>query len=151
MNGSIDNIDTKNSAELRTPVILSVDDDPDISRSIELRLGEYRVKVLRAFFGVQGCWDAITQAPDLIIMDLAMPNGDGKFVLESLRRNPKTAHVPIIILTGMRDRHLKEDVLNSGADQYLTKPIRFDDLLHEISRFITIEKRGDAELEWSQR
>lgn len=123
--------------------ILCVDDDPDISQNIQLRLSEYQVDVKRAFFGMQGFWEAITATPDLIIMDLAMPNGDGRFVLESLRNNSQTADVPVIILTGMRDKKLRSEMFKLGADQFLTKPVRFDDLFHEISRFISLQKRPE--------
>lgn len=135
---------TPSSNSNRVARILCIDDDPEISRSIELRLGEFQVDVRRAFFGMQGFWEAMTDIPDLIIMDLAMPNGDGRFVLESLKNNQQTADVPVIILTGMRDKSCKRTMLSLGADQFLTKPIRFDDLFHEISRFLTLE------LKWAE-
>lgn len=145
MNGTLRQTDlddvSATTGDRKTARILCVDDDPDISRAIQLRLSEYQVDVVRAFFGIQGFWDAITESPDLIIMDLAMPNGDGRFMLQSLRNNPEIRNVPVIILTGMRNHTLKNEMFNLGADQFLTKPIRFDELIHEINRFVTLTKR----------
>jgi CheY-like chemotaxis protein len=126
----------------KIPLILCVDDDPEISRTIELRLRSFDVRVERAFYGTQGLWNAVTKRPNLIIMDLAMPNGDGQSVLECLKRNTRTADIPVIVLTGMRDRTLSKRLFHSGASQYLRKPIPFDDLFHEINRFIDLRERA---------
>ncbi|MCA9258237.1 MAG: response regulator transcription factor, partial [Planctomycetales bacterium] len=99
---------------------------------------EYDVDVMRAYFGMQGFWQAITSKPDVILMDVAMPNGDGRYVLESLRQNRETESIPVIILTGMRDQRLRSALFALGADQYLQKPVHFDALLHELSRFVDL-------------
>lgn len=125
----------------RVPEILCMDDDPEVSRNIEIRLRDFRVNVTRAFFGMQGFWEATTSYPDLIIMDLAMPNGDGRFVLESLKGNTCAAAIPVIVLTGMRDRRLRHELLSLGADCFLNKPVRFEELQKAISRFVTLERR----------
>ena len=145
MTSTIARFDSETPVLNRPAKLLCIDDDPDISRNIELRLGDYRVEVIRAFFGMHGFWEAVTESPDLIIMDLAMPNGDGKFVLESLRTNQKTADVPVIVLTGMRDRRVRNEMFQLGADQFLRKPIRFEELLHEIGRFVTLKLRRDVD------
>ena len=127
------------------PCILCVDDDPEIPHTIALRLRDYNVSVQRAYHGMQGFWSAVTSKPDLIILDLAMPNGNGNHILETLKRNQQTAAIPVIVLTGMRDKKLPQKLFELGASQYLHKPIHFDDLIHEIARFIRLERReGDA-------
>ncbi len=131
--------------ENRKPSILCVDDDPDIQTTIELRMREYNVEIERAFYGMQGIVEAIKTRPDLILMDLAMPNGDGQYLLDSIKRNAATADIPVIILTGMRDPMLKQQLLNAGADVFLQKPAHFDELLHHISRFIDIRQQDDDE------
>ncbi len=120
------------------PVILCVDDDPEISRTIEVRLRSYDVEVRRAFHGMQGLWESMRKRPDLIIMDLAMPNGDGCHVLRCLRSNKQTASIPVIVLTGMRDPALSARVMNSGADQLLRKPVSFDVLLKCMNRYLDL-------------
>jgi CheY-like chemotaxis protein len=129
------------------PRILCVDDDPEIPHTIELRLREYNVLVQRAYHGMQGFWSAVTTKPDLIIMDLAMPNGNGRHILETLKRNGQTAAIPVIVLTGMQDKRLPQKLFELGAAQYLRKPVHFDDLIHEISRFVPLERRGEEDEE----
>jgi len=124
-----------------TPRILCVDDDPDLQTTIELRMREYDVEIERAFYGMQGIVEAIETLPDLILMDLAMPNGNGEYLLECVKKNSATADIPVIVLTGMRDPNLKSRVLNAGAAVYLQKPVHFDELLHHISRFVVIQQR----------
>ena len=89
-----------------TPTVLCIDDDPDITAAIELYMRKFDVKVVRAFHGMHGFSEATQHRPDVIVMDLAMPGGDGAAILECLRRNRQTANIPVIILTGMRDHRL---------------------------------------------
>jgi DNA-binding response OmpR family regulator len=93
---------------------------------------------------MQGIWEAVRKRPDLIIMDLAMPNGDGCYILRCLRDNVQTASIPIIVLTGMRDQALAARVMHAGADHFLRKPISFDELLHNMSRFIDLRPLPEA-------
>jgi DNA-binding response OmpR family regulator len=121
-----------------------VDDDPDISRTIELHLGRFNVEVRRAFFGMHGLWEALHAVPDLILLDVSMPQGDGPCVLECLKRNPQLSGIPVIVLTGIRDRHLRRRMYRMGAEQFLCKPIAFENLLHEINRYVNLRDRGET-------
>ncbi len=131
------------SKATRTPRILCIDDDPEICRTLEMRLSDYQAEVLVAYFGTQGFWEAITDHPDLILMDVSMPSGDGRFVLESLRNNQATERIPVIVLTGMRDPDLQSEMLALGADSFLNKPVHFDVLLSEMQSFVEISKRPE--------
>jgi two-component system response regulator MprA len=126
---------------IRTPRILCVDDDPDFQTTIELRMRAYEVEIERAFYGMQGIVEAVQTQPDLVLMDLAMPNGDGEYLLECIKRNKATANIPVIVLTGMRDPSLKRRLLQAGAAVFLNKPVHFDELLHHISRFVDVRQR----------
>lgn len=128
-----------------TPTVLCVDDDPEITQSIEMHLRPYAVNVVRAFHGMQGFAEAVKIEPDLIIMDVAMPHDDGGSVLGCIRRSAKTADTPVIILTGMRDRAIAREMLALGANKLMRKPANSDDLLHEIGRFIQLRERSGAE------
>ena len=128
------------------PTILCIDDDPDVSGAIERRLSKYDVHLIRAFHGMHGYAEALAHKPDLIVMDLAMPSGDGATILECLRRNRQTAGIPVIVLTGMRDRRLRHKLLNLGASQFLRKPILLDELTHELGRFVDLHEREDETL-----
>jgi len=100
----------------------------------------YDVKIEHAYYGMQGIVEAGKTRPDLIIMDLAMPNGDGEYLLDCIKQNSATAMIPVIVLTGMRNPELKSRVLSSGAEVFLNKPTPFDELLHHISRFVDMHK-----------
>ena len=124
------------------PSILCIDDDPEISRLVELRLREYEVRVLRSFHGMQGFWLAVTEKPDLIITDLNMPQGDGEYVLECLRRNSNTQGVPVIVVTGMRGPAVRQRVLELGVAGFLTKPMPMNRLLEQIFRQVKLKLRS---------
>ncbi len=129
--------------EQKRPTVLCIDDDPDIGRTLEMRFRKYDVDLRVAYFGTHGYFEAITENPDLILTDIGMPNGDGRFVLESLRNNKKTADVPVVVLTGMRDQGLKNEMLGKGADAFLNKPIRFEDLVHTVGEFVDLRPIED--------
>ena len=126
----------------RIPLILSIDDDPEIPRTIEMRLRDYDVRVKRAFFGMQGFWEVIHEAPDLIVLDMAMPQGNGEFVLECVKNNRHSATIPVIVLSGTRDHGLCTRAFQLGAAQFLQKPVAFAELLHEIRRFVDLRERA---------
>ncbi len=124
----------------RIPLILSIDDDPDVCYSIEMRLRDYDIRVKQAYFGMQGFWEVIQEAPDLILLDMAMPQGNGEFVLECLKRNQHTAVIPVIVLTGTRDRDRRSQAYQLGAAEFLHKPIVFPELLDEIRRYVEVRE-----------
>ena len=128
---------------LSPPTILCIDDDPEVSRAIELRLSKYNVHLIRAFHGMHGYAEALAHKPDVIVMDLGMPSGDGATILECLRRNRETAGIPVIILTGLRDRRLRHQLLKLGANRFLRKPILLDELTRELGRFVELHECED--------
>lgn len=123
--------------------ILAIDDDPDISQTIKLRFRQYNVEVLQAFHGMHGFSLAAEKNPDVIITDLRMPQGEGDYVVECLKRNSQTSHIPIIVLTGQRDDYLRRRLRNLGIDEYLTKPVAFDDLREAVGRFIDLQEKAN--------
>ena len=86
---------------------------------------------------MQGCWLAATEKPDVIVLDVAMPKGNGVEILECLKRNGQTAGIPVIVLTGKADPGLCRRMQNLGAVRYLNKPIPFDKLLDAIGQAVT--------------
>ncbi len=126
------------AAPCRTPTVLCIDDDPQVSEVIQDWLDAYEVRLLRAFFGTHGLWMAATQKPDVIVTDLRMPQADGATVIECLKRNERTAAIPIIVLTALHEPGLQRQLKKIGASRYLTKPIHFNDLLRELERYIEV-------------
>lgn len=123
------------------PCVLCVDDDSDVSLTIALRLNCYDVDVLRAQHGMQGKWLAEMARPDVIVTDLRMPLGDGEYLVECLKSNEATAHIPVIVLTGRRDPDLHSRLHRWGAVRLLTKPVPFAELERELARVIVLQRR----------
>ena len=114
-------IERSTSKHSRTPRILCVDDDPGIQTAIELRMRQYDVEIERAFYGMQGIVEAVETHPDLILMDLAMPNGDGQYLLECVKRNSETASIPVIVLTGRESPDAEIAAAGLHVSAYLKK------------------------------
>ena len=74
--------------------------------------------------------------PDLIILDLMMPAPNGFEVCRMLRAEPKFAKIPIVIFTAMGDKESKEAALEAGADEFLTKPFRVEDLMQRLQTLL---------------
>ena len=129
------------AAPPQTPVVLCIDDDPRVSEVIQDYLDRYDVKLLAAYFGAQGIWLAEIHQPDVIITDLRMPRGDGPTVIETLRRNAKTAAIPIVVLTGRTDPYIYGQVRHLGAENCLHKPLYIHDLLAELRRYIEVRPK----------
>ena len=125
----------------QTPVVLCIDDDPQVVEVIQDYLDRYDVKLLRAHFGTQGIWLAAVHQPDVIITDLRMPQGDGTTVIETIRRNAKTAAIPIVVLTGRTDPGIDGRVRHLGAETCLHKPLHVHDLLAELRRYIEVRPK----------
>ncbi|MHB1034120.1 MAG: response regulator [Pirellulales bacterium] len=116
--------------------VLCIDDDPEISWLLNKRLCPHGIQVIRAFQGIEGYRMAVTEGPKVIITDLRMPDGNGDFLIDCLRGNPKTREIPIIVLTGIREPDLETRMYGLGVARFLVKPISFDVLLEEILRYI---------------
>ncbi len=135
------------SDKSKRPILLCIDDDLQIGESIKLRLSEYEVEVVLCFHGMHGFHEAMKQTPDLIITDMRMPQGEGNIVVECVRSNSKTSQIPIIILTGQRDRPLEAQMRRLGVQDYLNKPVDFDELREAIVKYIPLRKRAETVLE----
>jgi two-component system KDP operon response regulator KdpE len=119
--------------------ILVVDDDPDVRLGLQLRLSANHYDVVLAGDGIASIAEARKHMPDLIILDLGLPAGDGFSVLERLKANEKLAQIPVVVLSG-RDRVGNRDrAIDAGAMTFLQKPMANDKLLAVI-RLVLGEK-----------
>ena len=135
------------NAEKKDPIILVVDDTEDNLDLLEFALKRKPVHMLRANSGKECLTMAQDQQPDVILLDIQMPEMDGFETLKRLRANPATAKIPVIFLTAQRkDPESIEAGLMMGADEYLTKPIDTDELLVRTKTLVRL-KRMEAELE----
>lgn len=124
----------------RRPKVLCIDDDPEITQVIKIRLECYGVSVLRAFSGMQGFWTALDCRPQVIICDMNMPDGEGNYVNGRLKAHPITKDIPVIILTGQANPGLKRQMFCSGVSAYLPKPLVFEDLLGELRKHLDLSR-----------
>ncbi len=114
------------------PKILVVDDDEHILRSLSQYLELEDFHVFSASSGPEALELFHKEKPDLLVLDVMMPGMDGFQVLETLRSDPETAQVPVLMLTA-RDQH--NDILKGyqmGATSYLVKPFNLDELVEAI-------------------
>jgi len=109
--------------------VLVVDDEPQILRALRINLHARQYDVVTAGSG-RGALEAATEAhPDLVILDLGLPDMDGVDVIRSLR---SWTQVPIVILSGRMNSAAKVDALDAGADDYVTKPFSVAELFARI-------------------
>ena len=104
--------------------VLIVEDEEPLRRVLRDLLERDGFHVLEASNGVQALDQIDRGAPDVVVLDLNLPQLDGFGVLSRLRSRPATAHLPVIILTAQGDEDSEVRVLESGADDFLTKPFR---------------------------
>jgi CheY-like chemotaxis protein len=103
--------------------ILIVDDDPEVRLSLHVRLKVNNYDVLFAGDGVASIAEARKHMPDLIILDLGLPAGDGFSVLERLKANPNLSMIPVIVVSGRVRTPNRERALKAGAIAFLQKPV----------------------------
>ena len=114
--------------------ILIVDDDPEMRLALHIRLKANNYDVAVAVDGVSGIAETRKHMPDLILLDLGLPAGDGFTVLERLAINDSLAHIPVIVVSG-RDRAANRDrALKAGARMFLQKPVKNAELLYAIEQ-----------------
>jgi len=115
------------------PTILVVDDDTPIRSLLRQELGEAGYQVKEAANGKAALDMVRLSKPDLIILDVMMPEINGFDVAAVLKNDPATMDIPIIILSIVQD---KERGLRIGVDRYLTKPINTEQLFHEVDELL---------------
>ncbi len=112
-----------------TPIVLLVEDEPQIRRFVRTALEEEGWKVFEATTMQRGLIEAGTRKPNLIILDLGLPDGDGVDFILDLR---KWSMIPIIVLSARTNEADKIKALDAGADDYLTKPFGVGELLARV-------------------
>jgi CheY-like chemotaxis protein len=121
--------------------VLVVEDDPSTRELLSAALGKRQFEVLTAGDGKRGLAMAREERPGLILLDLRLPSMDGFEVLQVLKRDPETAAIPVIAMTGSEGLKVgaRARVLALGAADFVTKPFDLDMLIQEIQIFIQQE------------
>ncbi len=122
----------------QAPGILVVEDQPNIRRLIQVHLERAGYRVDLAADGLEGLAHVAADPPDLIILDVMMPNLDGLRVVERLKSDPRTSEIPVIMLTARSsDVQVREGLLE-GADLYLAKPFDPEQLREIVDRMVSL-------------
>ena len=121
--------------------ILLVDDDPDFVEAVSLILKPKKFDVVTAYDGMEGLKKAKSEKPDLIVLDVMMPEKDGYAVCKELKSSPQMSHIPVLLLTGVAShvpttRYTQEMGLETEADDYLDKPVEPEVLVKRIEALL---------------
>jgi diguanylate cyclase (GGDEF)-like protein len=122
--------------------VLVADDDEDIRHYLQVTLELEGFEPLLARDGVEAMELARSQRPDVVVLDVMMPRLDGYAVLAALREDPRTSHLPVLMLTALSQRRDAIEGLKAGADDYLAKPFDAEEL---IARIVAALRRSDQQ------
>lgn len=134
----------------KQPVVLVVDDEPSILSNLELLLMSRGCAVLTAATGEEGVRIAISERPDVILLDLMLPDVDGYEVCRRIKQEPSMRHVPVLMLTAVNDVMSKVKGLDAGADDFIAKPFNEGELRARLRAFLRTKRLHD-ELDDSYR
>ena len=123
-------------------MILVVDDTSDTRDIYSLYLTSRGFKVPTARDGLSGIDAACRHQPDVIVMDLSMPGLDGIEATRRLKADPRTSHIPVLLLTAYPLNAVQGGALEAGADDFLTKPCLPDDLEQHVQRLFVRQRSG---------
>jgi two-component system, OmpR family, KDP operon response regulator KdpE len=121
--------------------VLVVDDEPQIIRALGINMQARGLSMIAAATGAEGLEMAATKNPDVVVVDLGLPDMRGVDVIEAIRR---WSRVPIIVLSGRSDSVQKVEALNRGADDYVTKPFNIEEF---FARIRAVTRRVESPLE----
>jgi DNA-binding response OmpR family regulator len=121
--------------------ILIVDDDPDLVEAVTMILESKDYDVIAAYGGYEGLEKAKTEGPDLIVLDVMMPDKDGYAVCKELKADPKYREIPILLLTAVvskisTTRYTQQMGLETEADDYIDKPVEPAELVRRIEALL---------------
>ena len=120
-------------------VVLAIEDEPQLVRFLKASLAGHSIRLIDAPTGAAGLVEASTRVPDLILLDLGLPDMDG---VEVCRRLREWTQIPILVLSARGQERDKIEALDAGADDYLTKPFGIGELLARIRVALRHSRRG---------
>ena len=120
------------------PLILHIDDDKNVLKVAEMMLRELGADPLSASSPKEGIKLAEKEQPDIILMDLVMPEMDGLEAVKTLKLNAKTKDIPVLMLTGSDTIKDVEKALAAGASGYIVKPLHADRLKSKIEEWVQL-------------
>ena len=126
----------------QTATILVIDDEPQIRKFLRISLASQGYKVLEAGTGSEGLAQAALNKPDLLVLDLGLPDMDGQQVLRDFR---EWSMVPVLVLSVRAGEGQKVDALDGGANDYVTKPFGIQEFLARIRALLRQAPFGEVQ------
>ncbi len=131
----------KTNANLAVPVplsrkIITIDDETPIRSLIRHTLRQEGYEVLEAKDGSEGLEKIRRELPDLIVLDFVMPVMNGAETLKAIRSDPQIAHIPVLLLTGVKDAAKLEPLLRDSRNDFLAKPFLVDMLKERVRKLL---------------
>ncbi|MEC4990014.1 MAG: response regulator [Oscillatoria sp. PMC 1068.18] len=117
--------------------ILVVDDNEDNLLLLIFVLEQLNCSLITADRGQTALQLAETHQPDLILLDILLPDIDGIEVISQLRQNPKTKHIPVIAVTALATPPEREKIIAAGCDEYISKPFMIDELEAKVNYYLS--------------
>jgi two-component system alkaline phosphatase synthesis response regulator PhoP len=122
--------------------ILIVDDDSDFVEAVATILKSRKFEVVAAYDGKEGLEKVKTERPNLVVLDVMMPEKDGYTVCRELKSDPKWSHIPILLLTAVAShvpttRYTQQMGLETEADDYIDKPVEPDVLVKRVETLLS--------------
>ena len=127
---------------MTTSRVLIIEDEPDIRKTIDYNLAKESFQVFQAGSIAEGEQSILDNSPDVIILDLMLPDGSGLTLCRDIKSNDKTKHIPVILLTAKADEVDRVIGFELGADDYVTKPFSVRELTLRVKAIL---KRGVSE------
>jgi len=121
--------------------VLAIDDDPAVLATLAGTLSHLGYDVLQSVDGTEGYRLAVKHRPDLVLLDVSMPDPDGFEVCRMLKGNPVTALIPVVFLTGQGSRDARIAGLDAGAADFLDKPCDLPDLQARVRNLVAIHRK----------
>lgn len=118
------------------PKILVVEDEPDIMRIITHALTAAGYRVVHAYGGEDAIRKVKSQRPDLVLTDLAMPKVSGVEVIQAIKKDPETQHIPILAVTAHVWDGIAQSAGQVGVDGFIPKPFNMKQLLLEVQKYL---------------
>jgi len=123
--------------------ILIIDDEPDILESLAVMLSKQGLEALTASSGIEGIKKAQKEIPDIILLDVMMPEMDGFETCRKIKHTEQTKNVPVLLITALNDSESKVKGLDAGADDFISKPFNDAELKARVRAFLRSKQTRD--------
>ena len=127
----------------KTPTVLVVDDDPPSLELLQAYLEDVDCETVPAHDGPDALEIIAKEPPDLILLDVMMPKMSGFEVCKRIKKDPKTSDIPVIMVTALNEFGDIERVIDSGTDDFLSKPVNKLELLTRVKTMLKLKHLSD--------